>query len=486
MWKLILSTILFLSVSCFASHENKLTDQMISQLLDDREELEEASKAEDTMIVNIEEIEDIIEDLNRSESSKRRVKIWFVNNTNPLPGNGSFKNPFNTLLAAQEASRKGDIIFVFPGDNTTRGMDSGFVMKKGQRLLGAGVHHKIDFPQKKLIVRAPSTTLPRITDPSRSIIILADSCEVSGINVVDVLNGDAILGGDPNPFGPLTKGIKNTLIRKNVISTFTQNANFVLNGAIYLPSCTGRLIVERNYILDVSGVPSLSAVLETGNSGSGIVVFNENNPVSSEIIIKKNIVSNTAATGIILSHSAPKGKVRAVIEGNIVFNIGDIGDAIFVGIEQTSEGVNADGRLCVKIKNNFCQNVHDGFDIHLQSAGVGRVKAQVIGNIMARSATIEDEVGQTFLPGFFASSLDSSFLCLKLVKNFSEFGYELVQVDASRFKLEPPHKNLGLPFTVVGNVKTVHADRCSCGSESDSSSGHGPLQLDVDIAKKFF
>lgn len=455
MWKSFFYALLFLGISCF-TYANMIEsfDQVVSDLVFDDQEVVEIT--EDTIVINVDQLEDLIEEVNRSKffsSERERIKIWFVNNTNPLPGNGSYRNPFNTLLAAQEASKKGDIIFVFPGDNTTKGMDQGFIMKKDQRLLGAGVHHRIDFPDKKLFVRAPSTTLPRITNTSGSVVILANSCEVSGFNIVDIVNGDGILGGDPNSAGPQTRGIKNTIIKKNVIGTFRHDQNLVLNGAIYLPNCRGKLVIQHNYILNVLATVQAS--------GTGIHLLNANFPISSHVTIRKNIVSNTGSTGIILSHRSPKGKVKADIEDNIVFNIGQVGDAIFIG----TEGMNAGGHLCAEIKKNFCQNVHAGFDLHLQSSGKSHVKAQVKGNVVARSATLESG---GFLPGFSASSLDSSYLCLKLVKNFSELGYEFNQLGTSHFKLELPHKNLGLPFTVNGKVKTVHSGKCNC---EHSSSG---------------
>ncbi len=444
MWKFLLSVALFLSASCFASFNfAELFDQLTPDQFFADQELEELT--EDTVVVNIDQLEEAIEEFNRAKISIRPVKIWFVNNTNPFFGNGSYKNPFNTLLAAQEASKPGDVIFVFPGDHTTKGMDQGFVMKNRQRLLGAGVSHRIEFPKKKLIVRAPSTTLPRITHTSGHVIILANSCEVSGFNIVDITDGDGILGGDPNPAGPQTRGIKHTVIKKNVIGTFRRNSSTVQNGAIYLPNCSGKLIIKNNYILDVLGIVEASGV--------GIHLLNANFSISSHVGIRKNIVSNTGATGIIIAHNVPSGKVKASVEDNIVFNIGQTGDAIFVG----TQGVNAGGRLCLEIEKNVCQNVHDGFNINLQSSGTAHVKAHVEENIVARSGTIE---GGGFLVGFSATSLNASHLCLKLVKNFSELGYALNQFGSSIFKLEPPHKNLGLPFTIEGNIKKVHRGTC--------------------------
>lgn len=459
MWKSIVYTLLFLSASCFAhAYFTELPDSVTLQQFFAADEQEELT--EDSIVVTIDQLEDIVEELNRAKLPiKKRVKIWFVNNTNPKPGNGSYKNPFSTLLAAQKASKKGDIIFVFPGDNTTKGMDQGFIMKNGQRLLGAGVHHRIDFPQKKLIIHAPSTTLPRITNTNGSVVILANSCEVSGMNIVNIKNADGILGGDPNPDDPLTLGVKNTIIRKNFIGTLGSfDHSVVVNGAIYLPNCQGKLIIQKNYILNVIGA------IENIGQGQGIRLHNRNLPVSSHVIIKKNIVSNISATGIALVHNSPKGKVKALVSDNIVFNIGQIGNGFSIGTDRP----NAGGLLCVKVIKNFCQNIHAGVNLLVQSTGTASVKAQVIDNLLTRSGVLDS--GMT-LPGFTGAAFDDSYFCLKLVKNFSEFGYQLAQLNRSTFKLEPLHKNLGLPFTISGIIKRVHAGKCSCETSHESSDG---------------
>lgn len=450
MWKSIVYTLLFLGMSCVAhAHFTQLPDSIIPEQFFDDQELGELT--DDTAVVTVDQLENIVEELNRSKLSRdKRIKIWFVDNTNPRSGDGSFKNPFNTLVAAQQASKSGQIIFVFPGNNTTKGMNQGFIMKNGQRLLGAGIHHRIDFPEKKLIVRAPSTTLPRITNTNGSVIILANSCEVSGMNIVNINRADGILGGDPNPDGPFILGVKNTLIQKNVIGTLgLVDHNIVVNGAIYLPNCRGNLVIQKNYIYNIIGA------IENIDQGQGIRLHNRNLPVSSHVTINKNIVSNISATGIALLHNSPRGKVQALVKDNIVFNIGQKGNGFSTGTDRPDAG----GLLCIKIMRNFCQNINAGVNLFLSSSGTAHVKAQVIDNLLARSALLDTGM---FLPGFSSGSFDNSRLCLKLVKNFSEFGYELHQFDKSTFKLEPLRKNLGLPFTISGKIQRACAGACSC------------------------
>lgn len=437
MWKSIVCTFLLFSASCFAAN--------ILEIMKDHKS---DSKIENRTVIDVSEIESILKESessshsssssssshSSSSSSSHSVKIWFVDNSNPKHGNGSFKNPFNTLLAAQNASEEGDIIFVFPGDNTTTGMDQGFVMKDGQRLLGAGIDHDIDFPQKKLRIRAPSSALPKITNAmNENGVTLANSCEVSGFRILNINGGNAIIGSDNNPI-PHKHGIRNTLIQNNL---FTENT--VTHGVIYLANCRGKLEIKDNVITN-------SHRFDT-STNSGIAVINEHAHVNSHIIIKKNVVSNNELTGITVLHNSPKGNVKASLEENQVFNIEIEGSGILIG----TQGSLAGGKLCAEIKKNFCQNV-PRTGINVQSSGAAHVKALVKLN-----TTIN-----TPFTGIEVDSFNSSHLCLNLIENSCDKGYFLQQFDSSIFKVEPFSGNLGLPFVTIGTFIKVPKGTCHC------------------------
>ena len=54
---------------------------------------------------------------------------------------GTFESPYPTLAEAQAASAPGDVIYVFPGDGTTNGMNSGIALQSNQSFWGSGVSH---------------------------------------------------------------------------------------------------------------------------------------------------------------------------------------------------------------------------------------------------------------------------------------------------------------------------------------------------------
>ncbi|HEX6085902.1 MAG TPA: Ig domain-containing protein, partial [Thermoanaerobaculia bacterium] len=66
-------------------------------------------------------------------------RVWYVKNDAPAGGNGRSTEPFDTLAEAQTASTANDIIYVYFGNGTNSGQNSGFVMKAGQKLYGQGI-----------------------------------------------------------------------------------------------------------------------------------------------------------------------------------------------------------------------------------------------------------------------------------------------------------------------------------------------------------
>ena len=61
--------------------------------------------------------------------------VWYVNN-NASGNSGTSAAPFDTLAQAETASGANHTVFVFDGDNTSTGYDTGYAMNSGERLIG--------------------------------------------------------------------------------------------------------------------------------------------------------------------------------------------------------------------------------------------------------------------------------------------------------------------------------------------------------------
>lgn len=82
--------------------------------------------------------------LNKPGQFSDPLTVVFVNNTSPSGGSGTFESPFVSLKEAELHSQKGDVIYVFPGDHTSKNMDEGIVLKSDQLLISSGKNFKID------------------------------------------------------------------------------------------------------------------------------------------------------------------------------------------------------------------------------------------------------------------------------------------------------------------------------------------------------
>lgn len=155
--------------------------------------------------------------------------VWFVNNLSHSLG--TFESPFNTLLAAQNASGPNDIIYVYPGDGTDTGMDMGIILKRGQQLLGAGISQTLNTTKGTITIPPQAAGLPFISnfiDPTGLGVQLVNGNNVvSGLNLQDRLGGS--IGGLFN--GALSiLGGSDYLIKQNTISTLLQGDGINIYG----------------------------------------------------------------------------------------------------------------------------------------------------------------------------------------------------------------------------------------------------------------
>ena len=96
---------------------------------------------------------------------------------------GTFEDPFATLLEAQHASHIGDFIYVFPGDGTTKGMDVGFIMKQKQTLAGSGASLAVSTRKGVVFVPALTNNRPVMTNKIGVGVRIRKNCALSGIIV---------------------------------------------------------------------------------------------------------------------------------------------------------------------------------------------------------------------------------------------------------------------------------------------------------------
>lgn len=110
-----------------------------------------------------------------SGSEEERIEILFVNNMFEGQGAGTFEAPFSSLKEAEVHSSPGDVIYVYPGDETPHNMDEGIVLKEDQILASSGAPLEIEdmiippmTPGKYPVIANKHPEFPVVINPGAS------------------------------------------------------------------------------------------------------------------------------------------------------------------------------------------------------------------------------------------------------------------------------------------------------------------------------
>ena len=159
----------------------------------------------------------------------------FVDNTSSSAG--TFESPYPSLAAAETNSTTTDVIYVFPGDGTTKNMDLGIALKDSQRLLGSGTAHPIPTTAGTVTIPPLTSSMPVIQNIGGDTVTLANNNIIAGMYI---LHGN---GGTGDGINQPTSGF-NVGIYNNTIQTITTGAS--LSG-INLTNVTGNVDIVGNH-----------------------------------------------------------------------------------------------------------------------------------------------------------------------------------------------------------------------------------------------
>lgn len=386
-------------------------------------------------------------------STKEPWFFWFVDNMSHSLG--TYESPFSTLTDAQNASSPHDVIYVFPGDGTSTGMDAGISLKNSQKLLGSGVEQKLKTPYGKVKIPAFTSSLPLLTNPTlaENIIVLASGNELSGLHIVrdDTLMADNILGN----------GINGVYIHDNNISGGL-GTNFYALQLI----AQGKVVITNNQFSLPTLAPSSGILIATlpGTTITGRMSHNvisnyfagvrlaPNNGGSFAFEFASNTLNHdlsiTSAPFAFLSTSGVNGPSTIKISGNRVTNDGPTG----LTVTQTGEPV------CALVDRNEINGTQDfGIVIQTSSSATGTFKAAVSNN------AINNPKAGGF--GIAAGTNGATSICLSLTNNqaIAETGYFLSN-SAGILSLARPKSNVGI-FTTTGTITSVSRSACSCDKD---------------------
>ena len=261
--------------------------------------------------------------------------VWFVDNTSS--SNGTFESPFPTLLQAQNASSPNQIIYVFPGDGTSKGMNAGITLQNGQLFFGAGVEHPIPTTLGTITIPIMASSAPNITNLAGNVVSLANNNTVSGFTITAMLNGANGISGN---------GISNFNADSN---TFLSASGMTTNG-ISLVNPSGQVLVSNNVFSGFSGI-------DHSLNGNGILLelnagetLNEFNVQGNSFISISNPSNGPGGNGIRIDNSGGVLNTLSFSENLFnVFNVGTVG----IFINTNSNAMTGDVNFSDNSFNNF-------------------------------------------------------------------------------------------------------------------------------------
>jgi hypothetical protein len=239
----------------------------------------------------------------------------FVNNTSS--SDGTYESPYHSLAQAQDNSSPNDIIYVFPGDGTTTGMDSGISLQANQKFWGSGIGHLIQTSEGLISIPAQSNSYPTMTNTNvntdGNAITLATNNTISGVIITDALN-DAIYGADPQTLDVSSCTIENTTTYA-IETSFSGDASVSLtniqflnnvNGVFLTLNGTSNIVCSDNTFEGQTSISSIPVEIEANNNilvtqiennlfnnnTTGSIRFDLNSVVNTDLLVLNNTITN--------------------------------------------------------------------------------------------------------------------------------------------------------------------------------------------------
>ena len=256
----------------------------------------------------------------------------FVDNTSH--SNGTYESPYPTLALAQANSNIGDIIYVFPGDGTTRGMDAGIILQQNQNFWGSALNYTLQTAQGIFIIPAQSSIAPKITNTFGNVITLASVNQVRGF-VIQNADDNGIFAANAQNIeisdcmvtnsrsdqihleyrGGPARGVFNNLVLKNG----SQKGLFVDSTAFSTLCTVSNCIIQDNADVSIDAAFAQEAAFALTNSmidrNGNSNVFNFSGP-STLLVSGCSFNANTSINIAPITFVAAANRFSAAIEKN--------------------------------------------------------------------------------------------------------------------------------------------------------------------------
>jgi hypothetical protein len=364
----------------------------------------------------------------RDPFTGKPLTFWFVDNTSS--SNGTFESPFPTLVQAQDASAPDDVIYVFEGDGTTKGMDKGIILKNNQILFGSGIQQMLLTAQGNVTIPAFTSGAPLITNTAGSVVTLANGNEISGMNILASVTGNAVSGISIAGANIHNNSFTGNLVYEGIHilgagtfnisnNTMTGPTTITDNNAIRVLNLDGQFTsttISNNVISGFSFsmelTPSANPTTATGN-----------------VLVSGNNLSNFGKAGISWT-TGMAGSTVQIIDNYILNNVATDGfnDGIFVDVNNPND----DGKVIMN--NNTIITTTSG-------AAASCIEAKILSTLASCSTQFEIANNNMLVgPGagsdgiFIATNLAGQVICASIFGNNIELtttgaGFDSMDID---------------------------------------------------------
>ena len=215
--------------------------------------------------------------------------VWYVNNNDAQGNSGTSEKPFDTTAQAQTASGNNQTTFVYDGDDTTTGYNTGYTMNTGESLISEGATLQIG---SDVLHTADAANKASITNNNADVVTLAGGSTVKSFNLDPQGTGGGIFGtglgattvtlDDLNIADNGTKGTQPGLELDTNTGTTTNVSNLTVQNGDGSSATTGDEGVKLNNTgtvnfassgiisLNTNGAKALDATAGAGTTNLGI------------------------------------------------------------------------------------------------------------------------------------------------------------------------------------------------------------------------
>jgi len=371
-----------------------------------------------------------------SDQSEKKVAVdgngdslffLFVNNASISGNIGTFENPFLTLAQAEINSFAGNFIYVFSGDETSSGMNSGITLKDNQSLFGATINQVVATNLGNIVIPAQgSGAKPFITNSVGVGITLANQNTVSGLRIANTTS---------HGIAAISPRVGSSILNNDIIDSATGGSGIFID-------------VLAGTIMDSNFEIKNNLITSTNGAHSGILIDLSGNGITSiSVDIESNRINRNTADGMLITNAAGSG--TKTLAGKIIsnqfiqnssqgINFSQAAGSIFLATTIDSNRFISNGAEAIQ-NNNTRGNLIISNNLIQQNGGTAGIELDINGSDqLAIEVTNNTFASNNATPGFAIDTNSTSFVSMIFSGNiatggdtfdFSEDGTSVLEVN---------------------------------------------------------